>query len=111
MNRLVALLLALSLAGCIVFDKKSEGVTFHQFAAQVVAPTSSRPLVFVPGPLYPVPSDAPRSSSSPRVARFNWMIRTAGRPRSIGWSPRRWPDTSPDSRAPRPSCRPPSPHI
>lgn len=56
MNRLVALLLALSLAGCIVFDKKSEGVTFHQFTAQVAAPKTSQPLVFVaratlPGPV------------------------------------------------------------
>ena len=59
MNRLVALLLALSLAGCIVFDKKSEGVTFHQFTAQVAAPTTSQPLVFVPRATLPGPVRRP----------------------------------------------------
>jgi uncharacterized lipoprotein YmbA len=48
MSRLPLLLLAAALAGCIVFDKKSEAVAFHQFANPPAPTTTGRPLVLVP---------------------------------------------------------------
>jgi len=50
MNLRVATLLALvlPLAGCIVFDKKSEAVTFHQLAAPTATSTAQVPIVFIP---------------------------------------------------------------
>lgn len=48
-SRLLPLLaFSLLLTGCIVFDKKSESVTFHQFAAPQAKPTEKGPLVFIP---------------------------------------------------------------
>lgn len=38
----------LLLTGCIVFDKKSEAVSFHQLAAPQATPTVSGPLLFIP---------------------------------------------------------------
>jgi len=48
MSRLPLLLLAAALAGCIVFDKKSEAVAFHQFVAPASPTATGQPLVFVP---------------------------------------------------------------
>lgn len=50
-----ALLLVLSalLSGCIIFDKKSEAVTFHQLAAPAAAATRSGPTIFVPRAVVP----------------------------------------------------------
>jgi uncharacterized lipoprotein YmbA len=39
---------SLLLTGCIVFDKKSEAVSFHQLAAPQATPTVSGPLLFIP---------------------------------------------------------------
>lgn len=43
-----ALALTLFLSGCIVFDKKSAAVTFHQFNVPTVAPTKESPVIFIP---------------------------------------------------------------
>jgi len=48
-SRLLTLLTAsLLLTGCIVFDKKSESVSFHQLAAPQATPTEKGPLLFIP---------------------------------------------------------------
>lgn len=39
---------SLLLTGCIVFDKKSEAVSFHQLAAPQATPTVNGPLLFIP---------------------------------------------------------------
>jgi len=39
---------AVLLSGCIIFDKKSEAVTFHQLAAPAKAVTRTAPTVFIP---------------------------------------------------------------
>ena len=39
---------ALLLTGCIVFDKKSTAVTFHQFNTPTATPTKNWPVVFIP---------------------------------------------------------------
>jgi hypothetical protein len=41
------------LSGCIIFDKKSEAVTFHQLAAPATLPTRDGPTLFVPRALIP----------------------------------------------------------
>jgi len=41
-------LLCLAMPGCIVFDRKSESVTFHQFSAPQAAPSTQGPLLFIP---------------------------------------------------------------
>ena len=45
-----ALWLGLSalLSGCIIFDKKSEAVTFHQLASPAAAATHATPILFIP---------------------------------------------------------------
>jgi uncharacterized lipoprotein YmbA len=50
-----ALLLGLTvlLNGCIIFDKKSEAVTFHQLASPAAAATLAGPSVFVPRAIIP----------------------------------------------------------
>ena len=50
-----ALLLGLSalLSGCIIFDKKSEAVTFHQLASPAGITTRSTPILFVPRAVIP----------------------------------------------------------
>jgi uncharacterized lipoprotein YmbA len=50
-----ALLLGLSalLSGCIIFDKKSEAVTFHQLASPTAVTTRPAPILFVPRALIP----------------------------------------------------------
>lgn len=48
MKRLALLLLTAALAGCIVFDKKSEAVSFHQFATPASPAGTGQPLVLVP---------------------------------------------------------------
>jgi len=48
MKTWLLLLAALTLSGCIVFDKKSEAVTFHRFEAAEVAPTRTEPRLHVP---------------------------------------------------------------
>jgi hypothetical protein len=50
-----ALLLGLSalLTGCIIFDKKSEAVTFHQLAAPTALIAHSTPILFVPRSIIP----------------------------------------------------------
>lgn len=44
---------SLLLGGCIVFDKKSAAVSFHQFAVPSVAARHPEPLVFVPRAVIP----------------------------------------------------------
>ena len=48
MRRASLLLASLALAGCIVFDKHSEPVVFHQFAAAEARATRPAPLIHVP---------------------------------------------------------------
>ncbi len=50
-----ALLLGLTalLSGCIIFDKKSEAVTFHQLASPAAVTTRSGPTLFVPRAIIP----------------------------------------------------------
>ena len=40
--------IALMLSGCIVFDKKSTAVTFHQFKTPTAAASKAWPVVFIP---------------------------------------------------------------
>ncbi len=51
----LALLLSLSalLSGCIIFDKKSEAVTFHQLASPAAVISRSSPTLFVPRTIIP----------------------------------------------------------
>jgi uncharacterized lipoprotein YmbA len=50
-----SILLGLSalLSGCIIFDKKSEAVTFHQLAAPAAATTRATPTLYVPRAILP----------------------------------------------------------
>jgi uncharacterized lipoprotein YmbA len=49
MKKIVYIFIAsLLLSGCIVFDKKSTAVTFHQFNIPTVAPTKNSPIIFIP---------------------------------------------------------------
>jgi hypothetical protein len=50
-----ALLLGLTalLSGCIIFDKKSEAVTFHPLASPAAVTTRSAPILFVPRAIIP----------------------------------------------------------
>ena len=50
-----ALVLGVSalLSGCIIFDKKSEAVTFHQLASPAAAATRPAPTIFVPRAVIP----------------------------------------------------------
>lgn len=50
-----ALLFSLTalLSGCIIFDKKSEAVTFHQLASPAAVTTRSGPTLFVPRAIIP----------------------------------------------------------
>jgi len=41
------------LSGCIIFDKKSEAVTFHQLASPAAATTRPAPILFVPRAIIP----------------------------------------------------------
>ena len=41
------------LTGCIIFDKKSEAVTFHQLASPAAVTTRSAPILFVPRAIIP----------------------------------------------------------
>ena len=43
MRTLTLLLALVLLPGCIVFDKKSEAVSFHRFEAAAGAPTKAQP--------------------------------------------------------------------
>lgn len=52
-SRALLLGLAALLSGCIIFDKKSEAVTFHQFAAPAAASTRPAPTLFVPRAVLP----------------------------------------------------------
>lgn len=47
-TRATLLGLTMLLTGCIIFDKKSEAVTFHQLASPAAATTRPGPTVFVP---------------------------------------------------------------
>ncbi len=40
--------LSVLLTGCIIFDKKSESVSFHQLASPQATPSLKEPLVFIP---------------------------------------------------------------
>ncbi len=42
------LTLSVALTGCIIFDKKSEAVTFHQFSAPLASPTEKTAPLFIP---------------------------------------------------------------
>jgi uncharacterized lipoprotein YmbA len=50
---LAALALGCCLSGCIVFDRRSEAVTFHQFSAPTAAANRTAPLVFIPRTVVP----------------------------------------------------------
>lgn len=50
---ILAGLLATFLTGCIIFDKKSEAVTFHQLSAPQGSPTRVGPVIFVPRAMIP----------------------------------------------------------
>ena len=50
---LLLLALAALLSGCIIFDKKSEAVTFYQLVAPTKPATHASPTVFVPRALIP----------------------------------------------------------
>lgn len=50
---LAALALGCCLSGCIVFDRRSEAVTFHQFSAPTAAVTRTAPMVFIPRTVVP----------------------------------------------------------
>ena len=54
-QRLLTACLALTalLSGCIIFDKKSEAVTFHQLASPAAVTTRSGPTLFVPRAIIP----------------------------------------------------------
>jgi len=54
-RRTLLLCLAAHLSGCIIFDQKSEAVTFHQFAAPAAAsaPASVGTQVFIPRAIIP----------------------------------------------------------
>ena len=52
-TRALVLVLTSLLTGCIIFDKKSEAVTFHQLAAPAAAATRTGPTVFVPRAIIP----------------------------------------------------------
>ena len=51
--RLILLATAVLLGGCIIFDKKSEAVTFHQLASPAAQPSRSTPALFVPRAILP----------------------------------------------------------
>lgn len=51
--RVLLLAFAVALSGCIIFDKKSEAVTFHQLASPAAATTRPAPTVFVPRAIIP----------------------------------------------------------
>lgn len=53
MIRPLRVLLPLLLVGCVVFDKKSESVTFHQFASANILAAKPAPVVHVPRVLLP----------------------------------------------------------
>jgi uncharacterized lipoprotein YmbA len=50
---ILAGLLTAFLTGCIIFDKKSEAVAFHQLSAPQIAPTRIGPVIFVPRAIIP----------------------------------------------------------
>jgi uncharacterized lipoprotein YmbA len=52
-SRAVLLGLTTLLSGCIIFDKKSEAVTFHQLSAPAAVTTRSAPILFVPRAIIP----------------------------------------------------------
>jgi uncharacterized lipoprotein YmbA len=51
--RFLLLALTVLLSGCIIFDKKSEAVTFYQLAAPVTPTTRVAPVVYVPRAMLP----------------------------------------------------------
>jgi ABC-type uncharacterized transport system auxiliary subunit len=52
-SRVLLLGLTVLLSGCIIFDKKSEAVTFHQLASPAAVTTRSSPTLFVPRAIIP----------------------------------------------------------
>ena len=52
-SRFLLLGLTALLSGCIIFDKKSEAVTFHQLASPAAVPTRPAPILFVPRAIIP----------------------------------------------------------
>ena len=52
-SRALLLSLTVLLSGCIIFDKKSEAVTFHQLASPAPVTTRSGPTLFVPRAIIP----------------------------------------------------------
>ena len=51
--RLILVGLTAVLSGCIIFDKKSEAVTFHQLASPSAVTTRATPTLFVPRAIIP----------------------------------------------------------
>jgi len=52
-SRALLLSLTVLLSGCIIFDKKSEAVTFHQLASPTAVTTRSGPTLYVPRAIIP----------------------------------------------------------
>ena len=52
-SRFLLLGLTALLSGCIIFDKKSEAVTFHQLASPAAVTTRPAPILFVPRAIIP----------------------------------------------------------
>jgi len=53
MRAFLWLALATALSGCIVFDHRSDAVTFHQLTAPTTAATRTGPIVYIPRTLLP----------------------------------------------------------
>ncbi len=53
MRLLAGLALGCGLVGCIVFDRRSEPVTLHQFGAPTTAASRTSPVVFIPRTVIP----------------------------------------------------------
>ena len=51
--RVLLLVFSVLLSGCIIFDKKSEAVTFYQLAAPAAATTRVAPILYVPRAILP----------------------------------------------------------
>ena len=82
-----ALLLGLTvlLSGCIIFDKKSEAVTFHQLASPAAVTTRSGPTLFVPRAIIP---SALRRPNVVLIDDTGWVRIEDGNPVSeVRWRP------------------------
>jgi len=78
-SRLLTLLTAsLLLTGCIVFDKKSESVLFHQLDAPQATPTLKGPLIFIPRVTLPSAVRRPTLVLIDEANNVQWRTHNAG---------------------------------